>query len=92
MTESTQPQEARKYEGTPQEVGAMLAVDALGPTINQAMDTQPPGQVAKMIAGMIAGLVGMVAENYGPDAAHDMLVGTAENLAKNMGAFGGPSH
>lgn len=77
----------KEYTGTPEEVGAELAVDALGPTIVQAMNSNPPGQVARMVAGMLAGLAGLIAENYGPQAAVDMLRGTADSVEANASAF-----
>lgn len=82
--------EAKEYSGTPEEVGAELLVDALGPTINAAMSSQTPNQVMRMIAGMTAGLAGLVAENYGPQAAAEMLTGTANNVLNNAGAFDTP--
>ena len=84
------PAAEKRYEGTPEEVGAELLVDALGPTINAAMNAQTPNQVMRMIAGMTAGLAGLVAENYGPQAAAEMLTGTAANAMNNKGAFDVP--
>ena len=87
---STADQAEKKYEGTPEEVGAELFMDALGPTINAAMSSQTPNQVMRMIAGMTAGMAGLVAENYGPQAAAEMLTGTAANVMNNKGAFEAP--
>lgn len=78
---STNQTETIDYRGTPEEVGAQLVADALGPTINAAMKSDAtPQQVARMLAGMVACLAGIVAENYGAEAAAGMLSGTAENV------------
>jgi hypothetical protein len=68
------------YTGTPEEVGAQLAADALGPTINETAKQATDDQVVRMMAGMIAFLAGAVSENFGPVVAIGMLRGTAENL------------
>lgn len=83
MNNTTQNPEAREYEGTPEEVGAQLAADALGPTIEAASATAAPHQVARMMAGMLAYLAGAVSENFGPKASADMLRGTAEKVEQN---------
>lgn len=85
---STTTETTKDYEGTPEEVGAQLAADALGPTIEAAGSTATPHQVARMMAGMVAYLAGAVAENYGAQAAADMLRGTATNVEQNAGGFG----
>lgn len=85
------PSQDKQYVGTPEEVGAELAIDALGPTIQAAMLQQAPGQVARMIAGMVGGLAGLIAENYGPAAAAEILTGTASNVLNNTAEFGGAS-
>jgi mannose/fructose-specific phosphotransferase system component IIA len=92
MNANTSPPATEKtYEGAPEEVGAEILVDALGPTLNAAINSQTPGQVMRMIAGMTAGLAFMVAENYGPQAAAEMLTGTAANVMNNATAFDKPN-
>ena len=72
----------QEYSGTPEEVGAQLAVDALGPTIAAAAEHSTDQQLTRMMAGMIAGLAGIVAANFGPEATLDILRGTAENVER----------
>jgi hypothetical protein len=79
MTE--QPQ--TDYTGTPEEVGAQLANDALGPTLNEAMAVHQSVNVMRMMAGMIAFLSGAYAENFGAEEAEAMLRGTADQVHKN---------
>lgn len=74
---------ATEYTGTPEEVGAQLASDALGPTITEAMATNHSSNIMRMMSGMVAFMAGAVAENFGPEAAEDMLRGTADIVAKN---------
>lgn len=85
--ENNTQERKQEYSGTPEEVGAALVVDALAPTIMSAMESQPPGQVARMLAGMIGALAGLVAANYGPQAASEMLTGTAANVMNNHDSF-----
>ena len=68
------------YTGTPEEVGAQIASDALGPTINETAKSATDAQMVRMMAGMIAFLAGAVSENFGPVVATGMLRGTADNL------------
>lgn len=71
----------QEYTGTPEEVGGQLLSDALGPTIQSiANGDATQQQLARMFAGMVAVLGGMIAENFGEDAAIDMLRGTADKL------------
>lgn len=77
--------ETQEYVGKPEEVGGQLLADAIGPTIQSVADSDvTPQQLARMFAGMVAVLAGMIAENFGPDAAADMLKGTAEKLAPEI--------
>ena len=76
------------YTGTPEEVGAQLAADALGPTINETTKSATDDQVVRMMAGMIAFLAGAVAENFGPEVATGMLRGTAENIESTTELMG----
>lgn len=70
-----------RYTGTPEEVGVDLAADALGPTIQETVNSgAPPEQVVRMIAGMFAGLAGILSENFGHKIAADLLRGTAERI------------
>lgn len=70
-----------EYSGTPEEVGGQLLADAIGPTIQAvASASATPQQLARMFAGMVGVLGGMIAENFGEDAAIDMLRGTADKL------------
>lgn len=71
------------YTGTPEEVGAQLAADALGPTITETMATHNATSCARMMSGMVAFMAGAVAENFGPEAAESMLRGTADKVAGN---------
>lgn len=92
---TTPPEVEKKYEGTPEVVGAQLFADALGPTIEAAMVSgATPQQGARMLAGMLACLTGMVSENFGPAAATEMLRGTADNIDKAAaaGEFGNAQH
>lgn len=87
--------EHKEYVGTPEEVGAQLFADALGPTIEAAMVSgATPQQGARMLAGMLACLVGTVSENFGAPAAVGMLRGTADNIDKAVeaGEFGNAKH
>lgn len=71
-----------EYSGTPEEVGGQLLADAIGPTIQSvANGDATPQQLGRMFAGMVAVLGGMIAENFTPDAAAEMLRGTADKLA-----------
>jgi NAD/NADP transhydrogenase alpha subunit len=76
------------YTGTPEEVGARLAADALGPTINEAAKTATDSQVVRMMSGMIAFMAGAVAENFGPVVATGMLRGTADNIESTTALLG----
>jgi hypothetical protein len=76
------------YTGTPEEVGAQLAADALGPTINETTKSATDDQVVRMMAGMIAFLAGAVAENFGLEVATGMLRGTAENIESTTALMG----
>jgi hypothetical protein len=70
-----------EYSGTPEEVGGQLLADAIGPTVQAiANGSATPQQLARMFAGMVAVLGGMIADNFGDDAAIDMLRGTADKL------------
>lgn len=82
----------RTYEGKPEEVGAQLFSDVLGPTINAAASSTEPQKIARMLAGMLAALGGTIAENFGADAAAVMLRGTADNIerAAEDGQLSGP--
>lgn len=74
----------KTYEGSPQEVGAQLFADALGPTIAQAFRESPnPRQAVAMLAGMIAACAGQVTEFVGAQAAIEILRGTADNIEKH---------
>lgn len=74
------------YRGSPEQVGAQLFSDALGPTIEAAGTSDvTPQQLARMLAGMLAALTGTVADNFGPEAAMDMLRGTANLLESSAG-------
>jgi cell division protein FtsI/penicillin-binding protein 2 len=85
MTTENQP---NKYHGTPEEVGAMLFADALGSTIQEAMNSEATAnQVARMMAGMVAAMAGTVASNFGPDAAVAMLTGTADAVKEKQKEF-----
>lgn len=73
--------EKQEYKGTPEEVGGQLLADALGPTIQAVANSDvTQQQLARMFAGMVAVLAGMVAENFTPEAAVEMLRGTADKL------------
>lgn len=91
---TTDQAETIDYQGPPEEVGALLFSDVMGPTIEAAAKSDAtPQQVARMLAGMLAGLAGTVAENFGVEAAAEMLRGTASNLerAAAAGAIGNQS-
>lgn len=75
---------ATDYTGTPEEVGAQIAADALSPTITDVMANHHPSDVSRMMAGMVAFMAGAVAENFGPEAAEVMLRGTADIMANNV--------
>lgn len=78
-------EEITTYTGTAEEVGAQLFADALGPTLQEAMDSTPDKRgVARMYAGMLAGFTGMLSQHFGHQAALDMLRGTADNLEKRV--------
>lgn len=93
MNANTTPaDDSKEYVGTPEEVGAQLFADALGPTIEAAMVSgATPQQGARMLAGMLACLVGTVSENFGAPAAVDMLRGTADNIERAVAAGELPS-
>lgn len=78
---NTTPETKQEYTGTPEEVGAQLFVDALGPTIQATANSgATKEQMARLFAGMLAGLSGMLAENFGVDAAIEILRGTTNKL------------
>lgn len=74
------------YKGTPEEVGAKLFLDAIGPTMHSAMHDSDVTrqQAARMMAGICAAFTGQMADNFGAEAAIDMLRGTADNLEKRI--------
>lgn len=83
------------YQGTPEAVGAQLFNDALGPTIEAASKSDVTDQqIARMLAGMLAAIAGIVASNYGAAAAVAMLRGTADNIerAAEAGQIGAVAH
>lgn len=78
MDHQDQPNE---YRGAPEEVGAQLFTDAMGPTIQEAVGNGATDkQVVAMFAGMLAALAGMVSDTFGAQAALDMLRGTTERV------------
>jgi len=80
--ESSVNLETQEYVGKPEEVGGQLLADAIGPAIESvAKSNVTAQQMARMFAGMVAVLAGMVADNFGPEAAAEMLRGTADKLA-----------
>ncbi|CDN87383.1 hypothetical protein BN948_01805 [Hydrogenophaga intermedia] len=88
MNMQASPNEGHEYAGSPTEVGAQIVADSLGSAIEAAnAGGASPQQVAQMLAGAIAAVAGMVATNYGADAAIDMLKGTVENIENNRAAF-----
>jgi hypothetical protein len=72
-----------EYTGTPEEVGAQLANDALGPTLNEAMAAHQSVNVMRMMAGMVAFLAGAYAENFGAEECEAMLRCTADQVHKH---------
>lgn len=72
------------YRGKPEEVGTQLFLDALGPTLGDVMKEHGPENCARVLAGILAGYAGLVLENFGPQAAMEMLRGTADNIEKSL--------
>lgn len=73
--------EKQEYTGTPEEVGGQLLADAIGPTIESVANSGvTQQQLARMFAGMVAVLGGMIAENFGEVAAIEILNGTVDKL------------
>lgn len=96
QTPAQKDDETRTYSGSPEEVGTKLFLDAIGPTIHSAtkngdVTTQ---QVARMMAGILAGYAGMMCDNFSPQAAIEILRGTADRIEKAVaaGEFAGSGH
>lgn len=79
-----QKQEGEVYRGKPEEVGTQLFLDALGPTLAETMKDHGPEKCARVLAGVLAGYAGLVLENFGPQAAMEMLRGTADNIERSL--------
>lgn len=62
-----------EYTGTPEEVGAHIAMDALAPTLVEVAKTCTDEQVVRMMAGMLGAITGLVSDNFGPAITLDML-------------------
>lgn len=83
MNLQEQPTEKTEYSGTPTEVGAQLAMDALGPTIQAAAQHSTDQQLVQMMGGMVAAIAGVMADNFGRETAINMLRGIADNAEKH---------
>jgi hypothetical protein len=84
----------KEYKGSPVQVGAQVATDSLGPVIVGAWEHAGPAQTLEAISGMMSYLIGLVAQNYSPAQAAQMLRGTADKVEANAPAFlpGGHQH
>lgn len=74
--------------GSPQEVGAQRAADAIIPMIDALVEAGAPGEViGGLLSGAISGIAAICANGFSPDAAIDMLRGTADKVDQNRAAF-----
>lgn len=81
----------QNYTGTPVQVGASLASDALHPTIQKTIeDGVTDQQLMGMLTGMVLFVVGMAAMAVSPEEAEKMLRNCLKHLADNPPAA--PSH
>lgn len=77
-----QPTNQREYEGTPTEIGLSIFIDCMVPIIEQVAK-QPnttDAHMAQFYSGVVAGMAGFMAADFGKEAALEIIRGTADRL------------
>lgn len=69
-----------RYEGTPQDIGCDVFISHVMPVIREASKGMPQQHLAELYAGFMAGACGLMAADFGKDAASALIKKFAEQV------------